>query len=42
LSPDRELLVRARADANETVPDFVYRQHSAAPRRSAKLVSSPA
>jgi pyrroloquinoline quinone biosynthesis protein E len=33
LSPDRELLVGARADATETAPDFVYRQHSAAPRR---------
>ena len=41
LSPDRELLVGARADADETAPDFVYRQHSAASRRSPELVSLP-
>jgi PqqA peptide cyclase len=42
LSPDRELLVGARADADETPPRFVYRRHSAAPRRSPETVSSPA
>jgi hypothetical protein len=39
LSPDRELLVGARKDADETAPGFVYRQHSAAPGRSPQLVS---
>jgi hypothetical protein len=38
LSPDRELLVGARADADEAAPDFVYRQHSAS-RRSPELLS---
>jgi hypothetical protein len=41
LSPDRELLVGARADAEETAPEFVYRQHSAASRRPPELVSLP-
>jgi pyrroloquinoline quinone biosynthesis protein E len=39
LSPDRELLVGARGDADKTPPDFVYRQHSATSRRSPELVS---
>jgi hypothetical protein len=39
LSPDRELLVSARADADETAPGFVYRQHSATSRRLPELVS---
>ena len=42
LSPDRGLLVGARADADEAAPDFIYRQHSAVPRRSPDLVSSSA
>src|SRR4029077_1075088 len=42
LSPDRGLLVWARADADEAAPDFIYRQHSAVPRRSPDLVSSSA
>ncbi|HXO91200.1 MAG TPA: pyrroloquinoline quinone biosynthesis protein PqqE [Stellaceae bacterium] len=32
LSPDHALLVGARAEAAAATPDFVYRQHSAAPR----------
>jgi pyrroloquinoline quinone biosynthesis protein E len=41
LSADHALLVTARQDAIEAAPDFVYRQHSAAPRRSPELVSLP-
>jgi len=40
LSPDHELLTEARGDAAQTVPDLVYRQHSAVPRRSSELISS--
>ena len=40
LSPDHALLTAARDDAARAAPGFVYRQHSAAPRRSRELVSS--
>jgi pyrroloquinoline quinone biosynthesis protein E len=33
LSPDRQLLVAARSEAEGAAPAFVYRQHSAAPAR---------
>jgi pyrroloquinoline quinone biosynthesis protein E len=39
LSPDRELLVGARGDADKTPRDFAYRQHSAKSHRSPELVS---
>jgi PqqA peptide cyclase len=39
LSPDHELLVGARGDAEIAAPQFIYRQHSAAPRRIASPVS---
>jgi PqqA peptide cyclase len=42
LSPDHELLARARGDAEAPPQGFVYRQHSATPPRSLELVSSPA
>ena len=35
LSPDHELLVGARGDAEIAAPEFIYRQHSAAPPRIA-------
>jgi pyrroloquinoline quinone biosynthesis protein E len=35
LSPDHALLAGARREAAEATPDFVYRQHSAAPQRVA-------
>ncbi|MBV9202121.1 MAG: SPASM domain-containing protein, partial [Alphaproteobacteria bacterium] len=42
LSPDHNLLVGARADADEAAPDFLYRQHSAASQGSPEFASSPA
>jgi pyrroloquinoline quinone biosynthesis protein E len=42
LSPDHELLVRARGDTEAPPLGFVYRQHSATPPRSVEPVSSPA
>jgi pyrroloquinoline quinone biosynthesis protein E len=42
LSPDHELLVEARGDAEAAVPGFVYRQHSATPPRLPELASSSA
>jgi pyrroloquinoline quinone biosynthesis protein E len=39
LSPDHELLVGARGDAEIAAPEFIYRQHSAAPPRVPALVS---
>ena len=33
LSPDHELLVGARSDAEIAAPEFIYRQHSASPPR---------
>jgi pyrroloquinoline quinone biosynthesis protein E len=38
LSPDHELLVAARGDAEIAAPQFIYRQHSAAPPRIAAPV----
>ena len=37
LSSDHELLAAARSEAEEVAPAFVYRQHSAMPRRSPQL-----
>jgi len=42
LSPDRGLLVEARAGADEGAADFLYRQHSATAHRSSEVVSLPA
>ncbi|MBV9815828.1 MAG: pyrroloquinoline quinone biosynthesis protein PqqE, partial [Alphaproteobacteria bacterium] len=42
LSPDHNLLVGARADADEAAPDFLYRQHSAASQGSPEFASSRA
>jgi len=42
LSPDHSLLAGARADADEGAPNFLYRQHSTASRRSSEVVSLPA
>jgi pyrroloquinoline quinone biosynthesis protein E len=39
LSPDHELLVGARGDAELAAPEFTYRQHSAAPSTIPALVS---
>jgi pyrroloquinoline quinone biosynthesis protein E len=41
LSPDHSLLAGARGDADEAAPNFLYRQHSTASRRSSEVVSSP-
>lgn len=40
LSPDHELLAEARGDAAGATPGLVYRQYSAARRRSPELISS--
>jgi pyrroloquinoline quinone biosynthesis protein E len=40
LSPDHELLVGAREDAETAEPGFIYRQHSAAPSRIPALIPS--
>jgi pyrroloquinoline quinone biosynthesis protein E len=42
LAPDHEMLAAARSDTRAAVPDFIYRQHSAAVPRSPTLVSSSA
>jgi PqqA peptide cyclase len=42
LSPDHGLLAEALRDASEGILDFIYRQHSAASRRSPEPVRSPA
>jgi pyrroloquinoline quinone biosynthesis protein E len=42
LSPDHDLLVTARGDADAAAPDFIYRQHSAnGPPRTPALVPLP-
>ena len=39
LSPDHDLLAGAWRDAEEAAPDFIYRRHSAEPRRPSELVA---
>jgi pyrroloquinoline quinone biosynthesis protein E len=40
LSPDHDLLVGARGEAEATAPEFTYRQHSATPPKVAGTISS--
>jgi pyrroloquinoline quinone biosynthesis protein E len=39
LSADHALLMGARREAEQTAPDFVYRQHSAMPPRLSETVA---